>query len=109
MRDRDTKRDLEEFAARRDEDARQLQTWATEHASKWAQEENAAKYNAQQRRDAAKRGDALPDGSFPIMDQEDMNNAATLAGNSSHPKATVHAHMKKQAKKKGLKLPDSVS
>ncbi len=108
MSDIETTRGLEEFAARRDAESRELTEWANQHASKWALEENAAKWNAQKRRDAAKRGDALPDGSFPIVDQEDIENAAGLVGNSNHPKATVVAHIKKQAKKHGLKLPDSL-
>ena len=72
-------------------------------------DEYAAKWTAEKRRQALKDGDALPGpggvGRFPIKDQEDMTNAAGLLGNSSVPKATVIAHMKKQAKKHKLTLP----
>lgn len=79
-----------------------------EQAQRRAVEEYAAKWTAEKRRDAAKRGDALADGSYPIIDQEDMANAARLLGNGSASKPTVVAHMKKQARKHGLKLPDSL-
>lgn len=72
------------------------------------QEEYSAKWTQDKRKDAEKSGDALPGGRFPIKDQEDMDNANTLKNNSSIPQATVIRHMKKQAKKHGLKLPSSI-
>jgi hypothetical protein len=71
-------------------------------------EEYAAKWNDAKRKQAEKSGDALPGGKFPIVDQEDMDHAATLIGNTYLPRATVVAHMRKQAKKHSLKLPDSL-
>lgn len=70
-------------------------------------EEFAAKWTVEKRKQALKDGDALPGDppKFPIKDQEDMNSAHTLKGSSNVPNATVEAHMKKQAKKHGLKLP----
>jgi hypothetical protein len=75
---------------------------------KKASDEYAAKWTDEKRKQAEKDGDALPGGKFPIKDQEDMNSAATLAGNSKVPRATVVAHMKKQAKKHSLTLPKSL-
>jgi hypothetical protein len=71
-------------------------------------DEYAAKWNDAKRAQAEKNGDALPGGKFPIVDQDDMDHAATLVGNSTLPKAVVVAHMKKQAKKHGLTLPQSL-
>lgn len=63
-------------------------------------------FDAEQRRDAASAGDALPDGSFPIKNQKDLDNAWGLRGNSKHSKSTVVAHIRAQAKKHGLKMPE---
>jgi hypothetical protein len=74
-------------------------------------EEYATKWTAEKRQQALKDGDALPGNppKFPIKDQEDMDNAASLSGNSSVARATVVAHMRKQAKKHSLKLPASLA
>jgi hypothetical protein len=81
---------------------------ARREAERKAMEESAAnKWPMGKRLEAVKSGDALPGGLFPIKDQEDLNNAAGLAGSSKVPEATVVAHIKKQAKKHSLKLPDS--
>lgn len=72
------------------------------------QEEYSAKWTQEKRNQAEKSGDALPGGKFPIKDQEDLDNANTLKGNSSVPNAVVERHMKKQAKKHGLRLPKSL-
>lgn len=71
-------------------------------------EEYAAKWPDEKRKAAVKSGDALPGGKFPIRDQEDLNNANALKGNSSVAQATVIGHMRKQAKKHGLNLPKSL-
>lgn len=70
-------------------------------------EEYATKWTAEKRAEAEKSGDALPGGKFPIRDQEDLNNAVRLAGNSDVSEDRVRTHIKKQAKKHGLSLPSS--
>ena len=74
------------------------------------QEEYSAKWTTEKRLEALKAGDALPGSppKFPIKDQEDMNNAARLSGNSSVSRATIVAHMKRMAKKHGLALPKTL-
>jgi hypothetical protein len=78
-----------------------------EATSRQRLEEYAAKWPVAKRHAALKSGDALPGDppKFPIKDQDDMDNANRLLGSSSVPKATVVSHMRKQAKRHGLKLP----
>lgn len=45
----------------------------------------AEKYNQAQRAALAKRGHALPDHSFPIVDAEDLSNAIHDVGRASDP------------------------
>lgn len=78
-------------------------------AAKRAKKIAKREFNAQARRDAAASGDAMPDGSFPIKNQKDLDNAVGLRGNSSHPKSAVEAHIRAMATKHGLTLPDSMS
>lgn len=54
-------------------------------------------YNTQQRRDMAERGEALPDGSFPIADKADLGNALQAIGRASN-RALALAHIRKRAK-----------
>lgn len=68
----------------------------------------AKKYDQAARDKAAKEGAALPDGSFPIYDQGDLDNAVSLVGNykgSGNPRA----HIKKRAATLKLKMPSSYS
>lgn len=75
-----------------------------------ALDEYAAKWTPEKRRQALKDGDALPGDppKYPIKDQEDMDNANRLIGNGDVAKSTLVSHMKKQARKHGLKLPASL-
>lgn len=57
-------------------------------------------YTAEQRRDMAKKGEALPDGSFPIKDEEDLKNAIQAIGRASDP-AKAKAHIKRRARALG--------
>lgn len=62
-------------------------------------------FDAKARRDAVASGDAMSDGSFPIKNQKDLDNAVGLIGNSKHPKSEIKAHIRAMAKKHDLKLP----
>jgi hypothetical protein len=65
-------------------------------------------FSAKQRDAAADSGAAMPDGSFPIKNADDLDNAIHLAGNAKNPDA-ARAHIKGRAKKLGLshKIPDT--
>jgi hypothetical protein len=56
-------------------------------------------YSKDQRDKDAKRGYALPDGSFPIRDEQDLKNAVKAFGRASDDKkAEVKRHIRKRAK-----------
>lgn len=58
-------------------------------------------FSAAARRSDARSGAAMPDGSFPIKDEEDLRNAMRLAGHAKNPTA-ARAHIKSRAKALGL-------
>ena len=58
-------------------------------------------FNQAERDKAAKSGAAMPDGSFPILNAEDLANAVHAIGRASHPEA-VKAHIRKRATDLGL-------
>jgi hypothetical protein len=63
-------------------------------------------FSAARRRDLAKSGAALPDGSFPILNAEDLRNAISLWRMGRDP-SKAKAHIKSRASALGLtsKLP----
>jgi hypothetical protein len=65
------------------------------------------KFSADQRKAAAKSGSAMPDGSYPIENKNDLENAIRAVGRASSP-AAAKAHIKKRAKALGAtaSLPD---
>lgn len=69
--------------------------------------EEARTFTTEQRRKLA-GGAAMPDGSFPIQNAEDLKNAIGLVGNAKDP-AKARAHVIKRARALGLTtlLPDS--
>lgn len=75
----------------------ELANWA---AAAQAEDGNFRNYTAEERRDMAKNGQALPDGSFPIKDEEDLRNAIQAIGRASDP-AAAKAHIKKRARALG--------
>jgi HK97 family phage prohead protease len=57
-------------------------------------------FSADERRDAAKRGNAMPNESFPINNKTDLKNAIRLVGHAQDPEA-AKLHIKKRAKALG--------
>jgi len=72
-----------------------------------AVDETRRTFTADERKNAAKSGAAMPDGSFPIHNTDDLKNAIKLAGNAKDP-AAARAHIKKRAKALGASsmIPD---
>lgn len=67
--------------------------------------ETAKAFNAEDRKRYAAEGVAMPDGSYPIRNPEDLHNAYMdwiRTGRSS----AVRAHLEQRAKALGVKLPD---
>jgi hypothetical protein len=92
----------------REHELQELAQWTAANQHAW-DEEYARTFTAEQRRKHAKSGAALSDGSYPILNQEDANNAAILAGKGKAAKSTVLAHIRKRVKALGLKMPPSVA
>jgi hypothetical protein len=64
--------------------------------------EGFKQYNTEQRREMAGKGWALPDGSFPIADTQDLQNAVQAIGRgANNPKAQIKAHIVKRARSLG--------
>src|SRR6187431_1395712 len=55
-------------------------------------------YNTQQRREMAKLGQALPDGSYPIKTRGDLRDAIRLVGLGNAPDKVIKDHIIKRAK-----------
>lgn len=70
--------------------------------------EQSRKFSADERKGAAKQGQAMSDGSFPIKNESDLKNAIRLAGNASDP-AAAKRHIIRRARALGLThlIPDS--
>lgn len=97
--------ELAAFAARRDAEAQaEFEEWARVGAPIWAQEQGRA-FTTGQRRKAAKEGASLPDGSYPIYNQDDADNAAEAIGRGKAAKGTIIAHIRKRVRALGLKHP----
>ena len=65
-------------------------------------------FDAKKREKMADKGTAMPDGSYPIANEEDLKNAIQAIGRAKDPDA-VKAHIRKRAKVLGLEklLPES--
>jgi len=61
----------------------------------------AREFSQEEREQLAKEGKALPDGSFPIVTREDLENAIQAIGRAKDPDA-AKAHIKKRARQLGL-------
>lgn len=66
--------------------------------------ESAASPKMAERMKAAKEGKALPDGSFPIRNLDELHKAMGLVGNGKNPTA-AKALIRKRAKELGVGLP----
>ena len=65
-------------------------------------------FSQEERERLAKSGEAMPDGSFPIVTREDLENAIQAIGRASDPEAAKR-HTKKRARALGLEelIPDT--
>lgn len=61
----------------------------------------AREFSTEERERLAKEGKAMPDGSYPIVTREDLENAIQAIGRSDDPEATKR-HIKKRARDLGL-------
>lgn len=62
--------------------------------------EQAREFSTEQRQKQADKGNAMPDGSFPIANIQDLKNAIQAVGRAKNP-AAAKAHIKKRARALG--------
>jgi 8-oxo-dGTP pyrophosphatase MutT (NUDIX family) len=63
---------------------------------------NKTDFSHSERKDLAKKGEAMPNGKYPIRNSQDLKDAIKLSGASDMPKEKVKAWIKKRAKELGL-------
>ena len=70
---------------------------------------NADKYSADDRKRMAANGHAMPDGSYPIEDEEDLGNAIRAVGRGGSDHDAIRRHIIKRASALGLssRIPDN--
>ena len=71
--------------------------------------QDADKYNADDRKRMAASGQAMPDGSYPVADAEDLDNAILAVGRGGADHDAIRAHIIKRAAALGLssRIPES--
>lgn len=72
---------------------------------------NKTDFSEKERKGLAEKGEAMPNGKYPIRNEQDLHDAIRLVGASSMPESEVKAWIRKRAKALGLesKLPESWS
>lgn len=85
-------------------------TWESMMSLLIQQPSEARQFSSEERTRLAQNGQAMPDGSYPIVNEADLHNAIQAFGRSSNPEATKK-HIIKRAKALGRTdlLPDSWS
>lgn len=70
---------------------------------------NKTYFSHGERKDLAKKGEAMPNGKYPIRNSQDLKDAIRLVGASDMPESEVKAWIRKRAKALGLEneLPES--
>lgn len=63
---------------------------------------NKTDFSHSERKDLAKKGEAMPNGKYPIRNRQDLKDAIKLSGASDMPEEKVQAWIKKRAKELGL-------
>lgn len=63
---------------------------------------NKTDFSHSERKDLAKKGEAMPNGKYPIRNSQDLKDTIKLSGASDMPKEKVKAWIKKRAKELGL-------
>lgn len=83
-----------------------FEDFAKSHKEDIRKAENKTYFSHKERKDLAKKGEAMPNGKYPIRNAQDLHDAIKLVGASSMPEGEVKAWIKKRAK--ALKLTDEL-
>lgn len=86
-----------------------FKSYCEQHPDEIEKANNKTYFSHKERMDLAERGEAMPNGKYPIRNSQDLKDAIQLVGASDMPKSEVKAWIKKRAKELGLEneLPES--
>lgn len=79
-----------------------LMDFAKNHKEDIEKVNNKDYFSHKERKDLAKKGEAMPNGKYPIRNSQDLKDAIRLVGASSMPEGEVKSWIKKRAKALGL-------
>lgn len=77
-------------------------TYCEKNPEKLEKSANKTSFTHEERKDLAKKGEAMPNGKYPIRNRQDLKDAIRLSGSSSMPKEEVKKWIKKRAKELNL-------
>lgn len=86
-----------------------LKSFCEKNADKLRKAKNKTYFSHKERKDLAEKGEAMPNGKYPIRNSQDLKDAIRLVGASDMPESEVKSWIKKRAKALGLEneLPES--
>lgn len=84
-------------------------TYCEKNSEKLEKSANKTSFTHEERKDLAKKGEAMPNGKYPIRNRQDLKDAIRLSGSSSMSKEDVKKWIKKRAKELNLEdeLPEN--
>lgn len=84
-------------------------TYCEKNPEKLEKSANKTSFTHEERKDLAKKGEAMPNGKYPIRNRQDLKDAIRLSGSSSMSKEDVKKWIKKRAKELNLEdeLPEN--
>lgn len=77
-------------------------TYCEKNPEKLEKSANKTSFTHEERKDLAKKGEAMPNGKYPIRNRQDLKDAIRLSGGSSMSKEDVKKWIKKRAKELNL-------
>lgn len=77
-------------------------TYCEKNPEKLEKSANKTSFTHEERKDLAKKGEAMPNGKYPIRNRRDLKDAIRLSGSSSMSKEDVKKWIKKRAKELNL-------
>lgn len=77
-------------------------TYCEKNPEKLEKSANKTSFTHEERKDLAKKGEAMPNGKYPIRNRQDLRDAIRLSGSSSMSKEEVKKWIKKRAKELNL-------
>lgn len=86
-----------------------FKAFCEKHKEEISKAGNKNYFSHKERKDLAKKGEAMPNGKYPIRNSQDLKDAIKLVGASDMPESEVKAWIRKRAKALGLEneLPES--